>query len=174
MIQPRAELPAGLFPLTCKAGQIAKVAGYNSNGPYATTTGTSQEGVLCATDLMSVCTAVVLAGDAINPDAKAKVRVFHVFPANFLAPQQVADAVSKFRDEGLLVSAAMRGGMKGIEEIEGSEVMVNALKDALDQQGVLLLDLAMTDDPFSCDPVPLGGVIRGNLVILTDDVRVSE
>jgi len=171
MTQPRAELPVGRFPAAFKAGQVAKVAGYNSSGPYATTTGTSREGVLCATDGMSVCAAVVLAADAVSPGDKAKVRVFHVFPDNFQAPQQVADAISKLRGEGLMVSAAMRGGTK---EIMASEVMVDALKDALDQQGVPLLDLALADDPHSFDPAPLGGVIRSNFAIVTDDVRVFE
>ena len=52
--------------------------------------------------------------------------------------------------------------------------MVDALKNTLERQGVPLLDLTLADDPFSCDPGPLGGVVRSEYVLFTDDVRVSE
>jgi len=83
-LRPRqSELPIGSHTQWLSTGQMAKVVGFNAGSPYAATTGTSAENVLCATDGMSVCTALVLAGNPQGDEAgPAKVRVFHAFPLN--------------------------------------------------------------------------------------------
>lgn len=167
--------PPGSNTLSVRAGQLAKVAGLSSEGSYATTTGTSRADVPCMTTGMGVCTAVVLAGNPedAQSDARAKVRVFHVFPMNYQAPQQLMAAIGKLQAEGLAVTASMRGGMRNNVS---SEAMVEALTETLEEQGVpLVLSQTMADlSHRDRDTAPLGAVIKDNRAIFMDDLRVAD
>jgi len=177
----RVDLPVGPGTLFFSEGTVAKVAGYNT-GPYATNTGTSAAGVLCATDGLGPCSGVLLggeppgAGDTSHaegssgiPEPKAKVRVFHVYNFNHQAPQQVSDAIGKLWSEGLVVKAALGGGLRGDEL---SRNMVGALKEVLRAHDVPVVhDTTLSREQCGGDTL-LGGIVNANRVLFTDDARV--
>lgn len=181
LFPPRVDLPIRPETLLFPEGSVAKVAGYNT-GPFVTNTGTSAEGVLCATDGLGPCSAVLLGGEPPMaagvsspgdspgiPKPKAKVRIFHVFNFNHQAPQQVSDAIVKLWSEGLVVKAAMRGGLRGDE---ASHNMVGAVKEVLHAHDVpLVFDDSLSRESCGGSTL-LGGVVSVNRVLITDDVRV--
>jgi hypothetical protein len=72
--------------------------------------GTSQKNLLCVTDEMSPCQAVAIGGEKINREEGAKVRVFHAFPSNKNAVEDLRTYVKNLHGEGLNVKAATHGG----------------------------------------------------------------
>jgi hypothetical protein len=172
--------PPGPRTAVIEENAIAKLAGY-SQGPFATTTGTSRKGMLCATDSMGVCSAVVLGGEprvpaaAVVQEPKAKVRVFHAYPLNHQAPQQISDSIVKMWGQGLIVSAAMRGGLQGTApERVASQHMVNTLKQTLQNHLVpIVYDDTLTRSTLAeATDKPIGGIIEGNRIRFVDEVRV--
>jgi hypothetical protein len=183
------DAPVGPHTWAFPRNAVVKVVGFNADGPIGSNIGTSAEGVLCATDGMSVCCAVVLGGNPPSPpsdatagacldgmsttstDPAAKVRVFHAFPFNTDAPRQVSEAIVKMWNGGLEVSAAMRGGMRGEAE---PEKMVRAMKRVLADHSVpLVCDRTLEIDKENWRNLgPLGGIVKGNRSHFVDDVRL--
>ncbi|RZI40922.1 hypothetical protein EGT07_21745 [Herbaspirillum sp. HC18] len=98
-----------------RPGDIVKMIGFNwySGAPVATT-GTSKINTLCLTDGLMTCIAVAIGGENFSCGSLstgAKVRIFHVHPANTGSVPQLRSYIKRLKRAGLTVRAAMFGGM---------------------------------------------------------------
>ncbi|UWE19022.1 XopAF/AvrXv3 family type III secretion system effector [Herbaspirillum huttiense] len=87
-----------------------KGVGYNTSTGSPATTGTSKTGVLCMTDGLDLCFAVAIGGEKTSGEPAAKVRVFHVMPANENAQRDIRIYAQQLKREGYSVRAAIHGG----------------------------------------------------------------